>query len=1038
MSPDDMLTLAASKSAGSRCRQSVGAGPCGSSAVCRTAHGALAADILGPLVESGDEMAGASTGRSAGWPLVGRAVESARAAVLLEEAAQGRGRVLLVSGPAGIGKSRLAEEILALAAQRGFVTHTGGARLLGQGLAYAPLLEAIGPHLAGLANGPRVRLVDGLADLGRLFVDLHLPPAPALGDPALERTRLFEAVARLLGRLAAQAPVVLAVDDLHWADDATVELLHYVARGIGAHRLLLLCAYRSDEVAATPAAQALVRDLRRAGLAQELDLAGLGRGPIRSLAAAMLGGEPPQLLVDALVERAAGSPLVVTALVDELVADGALFRSGGAWVLGPGALDLVPAVVRDLVVERLRRLPVEQRAALEGVALAGDGALPAVLADALDVDEGLLVDRLRALAVAGLAVETVRGGEVVYCTSHPLYAEVAGTELGEAARRRLHAAVAAALERHRPGVDTLLAPHYRDARDQVAPARALQVVLAAGERALQVQAGAEAVPYLEAARSYAVLLGDEDRTIAILELLAEAEQSAGRVEPMIAAWQAARDAHRRRGDRIGVARACRQLTHALWDRGLVEQAWAALSAGFAAIEAGAFDEEGIRLRETRLQMLARRGESAAVRVESAELLALSTAHGLSRAVAYANLYRSFDLMERGEYTQLRLTSRGVLAEAERIGDLFLVDHAYRQLMAAELTLGQPGQLRSTATEALGRLRTVGVPSMESAPLGFLALAGFLTGDWDGAQSCAAQLLTLGHRVGSDRIVLIGLALRALVLAHRGRLDAAAACLAEVRAGPGALMVSDRHAFGLVECLEAVVALERGRPEEAIAAVDDRASATAHFFATLQIATLCEAQLAADRIDAARATAARIAHLGAEAPFMAAIATRMVGLIAHRRGDLGPAGQELRTAAERFGELAMPFEVARCRLEWARVAVVDHPVEAVGAAQEALTTFVALDARRFADGARSLLRDLGERPAPRRRGKLAEGLSLREIEVVRLVAEGLSNAEIAARLVISPRTVTTHLQHVYARLGLSSRVALVRHAVEHDLLVAPDT
>ncbi|MBC6463073.1 ATP-binding protein [Actinomadura sp. HBU206391] len=259
-------------------------------------------------------MAGAAERGPTDAPLVGRSAELTRVRAVVDRVAGGQGRMLLLAGPAGIGKSRLLEEATALAGDRGFVMLRGGARVLGRGLAYAPILEALGPYLRALAPGQRVRLLDGLADLGRLFTDLHLPPTEPLGDPALERTRLFEAVARLLARMAERAPVVLAMDDLHWADTATAELLHYVARGVSGHPILILDAYRSGEAARQPALQALVQDLRRAGLAEELRLGGLAPEAIRSPARAVLGGEPPPALVELLAARAAGSPLITTTL----------------------------------------------------------------------------------------------------------------------------------------------------------------------------------------------------------------------------------------------------------------------------------------------------------------------------------------------------------------------------------------------------------------------------------------------------------------------------------------------------------------------------------------------------------------------------------------------------------------------------------------------------------------------------------------------------------------------------------------------------
>src|SRR6266542_2987422 len=310
---------------------------------------------------------------------VRRSRELGRVLAALERAAAGSGGALLLAGEAGIGKSRLAAEALSLASQRGFVTLQGSAYPLQADLAYAPVLEVLGPFLAGLEPGRRAALVGGLPDLGRLFAGLHLPPPEPLGDAALERTRLFEAVSRLVERVAADRPVALLVDDLHWADAASLELLHYLARGLGVRRVLLLGTYRLDEARTHPGLRELVRSLQRLGLAEELPVGGLSPEAVAALAGALLGGEPPAALLGALRERAAGMPLFVTALIRGLRDTGELFRSGGAWVLGSGSLSAVPPVVRDLVLVRLERLDPADRALLELVAVAGDAAFLAIL-----------------------------------------------------------------------------------------------------------------------------------------------------------------------------------------------------------------------------------------------------------------------------------------------------------------------------------------------------------------------------------------------------------------------------------------------------------------------------------------------------------------------------------------------------------------------------------------------------------------------------------------------------------------------------------
>src|SRR5260370_35025752 len=134
-------------------------------------------------------------------------------------------------------------------------------------LVHAPTLAAFGPFLRRRDSLRTARLVAGLPDLGQLFTDLCLPAPLPLGDPALEKTRLFEAVARLLERLTREAPVLLFLDDLHWADPASIELLHYLARGLADQSVLVLATYRAEEIATLRVLRALLTSLRRAGQA---------------------------------------------------------------------------------------------------------------------------------------------------------------------------------------------------------------------------------------------------------------------------------------------------------------------------------------------------------------------------------------------------------------------------------------------------------------------------------------------------------------------------------------------------------------------------------------------------------------------------------------------------------------------------------------------------------------------------------------------------------------------------------------------------
>ena len=171
--------------------------------------------------------------------LVGRVEEMARLGRALERAMAGRGGAVLVAGEPGVGKTRVARETAELARGRGFLVLEARGYALEANLAYGLVLEALNAHLRALDERTRARLLGDSRELARLF------GGGRLGEGELEKVQLFDAVARLLARLAAERPLLLWLDDLHWADAASLELLHFAARHLEAARFLLLGTLRA-------------------------------------------------------------------------------------------------------------------------------------------------------------------------------------------------------------------------------------------------------------------------------------------------------------------------------------------------------------------------------------------------------------------------------------------------------------------------------------------------------------------------------------------------------------------------------------------------------------------------------------------------------------------------------------------------------------------------------------------------------------------------------------------------------------------------
>lgn len=545
----------------------------------------------------------------------------------------------------------------------------------------------------------------------------------------------------------------------------------------------------------------------------------------------------------------------------------------------------------------------------------------------------------------------------------------------------------------------------------------------------------------------ALTLARADRPAMVAELLVRlghARSRAGQFEAAVAAWSEAVAGRERSGERPAAARLRGLLALAEWDRGRFDAAEAQLAAAFRAIEGTDADVELADLHHIRLRLLVRQGDVARLEEGAVALLALAERGGTRPAVAAAHLARAEVAFLRGRFVAAREHGLQALAVAERAGLSVLAAQAHRHLAMTAANVGDHRLAREHAQADLALARQTGSPTLELGGRFFILAIDLVTDAWEEVLQSSEELLVLGHRVGYARGVATGLAGRAFVVAHRGRPEEAARCVAEAREVYGAAAAADRHIFTVIELAEATAALAAGDPqrarERAAAAV-----ATPTVLPCLGLAVLGEAQVAAGDLAGALDTARRLGGLGPGAPWPAACGSWVEGLARAALGERSAALACLRRAADRLDGLGLPFQAARAWLGWAEAAAVvrdddDHDpagrADAAEAARRSLAVFDRLGARPSADRARRLLRALGERPAAPPRAVASE-LSERELQVVRLVAAGLSNAEVAGRLFISPRTVTTHLQHVYGRLGLPSRTALTRWVLERGL-AAEDT
>jgi DNA-binding SARP family transcriptional activator len=455
---------------------------------------------------------------SAHAPLVGREEQLAELRAAWLGASAGAAAVVTTEGQPGSGKTRLLAELAAAAHADGGIVLAG--RCMDDSVvAYAPFTEALRPYAAGAAESLPAWVV---AELARLLPELE-PGAPASeGDPQDARHRLFEAVAAAIGHATRQAPVLLIVDDLQWADHATVGMLSHTIRTAATAPLLVAASLRDE--GGDQALRALLADLRRERRLERVALAGLSTRETGALAGTWLEEPASPALAEAIQRRTGGNPLFVEELVRHLVecqAD----RSAEALAIAAGAE--VPEGVRSLIERRLARLPELAGEALRFAVASGEDFWLAEVAAACDTSEEALAGVLDEAVAAGLVDEGAEPGR--YRFAHALIREALLAGIGATRRGLLHRRMAEVLEaqsgdRRMPA----LARHLLDARPLVDAARAAEHALQAAEQATRALAYEDAVELLEDALAGELDESDPLRAELLLGL-ADAHQRSGDV-----------------------------------------------------------------------------------------------------------------------------------------------------------------------------------------------------------------------------------------------------------------------------------------------------------------------------------------------------------------------------------------------------------------------------------------------------------------------------------------------------------------------------
>jgi DNA-binding NarL/FixJ family response regulator len=952
--------------------------------------------------------------------LIGREREQAQLQAWVAEALGGRGSLVLLAGEAGVGKTSLARRALA---GSGLLV-LEGVGVQGGTSAFGPVVELLRAHLRAAGAGP---LVEGplSAHLALLVPELG-PPAPE-GD----RATLFEAIRLALAAIAARRPAALFLDDLQWADDATLELLAALARSLDAQPLLVLGAFRSDELPRGHPIRRLRSELRRAGRLRQVTVEPLGAEATAALLERTLGAAGPSLR-RAVFDRTDGVPFFVNEL-------GSALAAGGRLQAGPSGLELLegedvplPDSVRDAVLLRAAGLSGDARAAVLAAAVAGQTFDPELVT-----------------AVAGLAEwpdELLRHGIVAEAAPgrmafrHALVRDAFYGEVPWTRRVALHRAVAQRLEATH-ATPVVVAEHWALGRR---PGQARASLLVAAEAFCSVHAYRDA----ERATRRALELWPEERDEAedaarldVLERLAGCAELAGDLAEAATIWREVADGRRREGDPFPLGTAQRRLAAVLELQGRWQEALASREQAAVAFTAGGFPAEAAAERLASAAHLRSAGSfRAAVGL-------LETAGRQARAAGRVDLQARV-LGHQGN-ARARMGEGQAGVEQVRAGLALALEHGlagpaaeiYQRLADALEHTGDYTAARETYDEAFGFCAANALEPTAQLCLACLTVVLRQTGDWERAAALCRQVIDSSEATAHARTVATGML--GSILGLRGQTRRARPLLLESltlarRIELAAMELNSTWGLAIVDQTEGATGSTAGHcwaMVERWRRTEDRHYAVA----PLRWATTFFAESGDG--PGTRTCAAALAQIAADTGQDEAMSA-----LSHALGETALLDGSAEQAADHFARalvllqgLEVPFDRSETeRRAAAALAGIGRREEAVEHLVAAFRTARRLGARPLVERVAGSLAALGER-ADRRLGRRAVaqaangGLTRREVEVVRLVAMGHTNREIARQLFLSPRTVEMHVGSILGKLDCRSRADAARRASELGLL-----
>jgi len=760
-------------------------------------------------------------------PYVGRAAERAELRRLLDGAVAGKGAVVMVGGQPGVGKTRLAEELMAEASRRDLEVFVGHSYEMEGAAPYVAVVEILE---AALARAPtpqawREFLADDAAEVARLLPKLRqlCPdiPAPLEVPPEQERRLLFNSVRDVVERSARHRPLVLVFDDLHWADDPTLLCIEHLAERVSEMPVLLVATYRDTEVDVGRPLAKTFEDLRRRHLAGWVTLSPLPEGEVAEMLGLLSGQDAPSELIGAVYFETEGNPFFVEEVYRYLAEEGRLFDPEGRFRpdLSIGELD-VPAGVRLVVGRRLDRLQAGTKPVLTAAAVVGRAFSVELLEAIVDAAPDSVLDAVEDAERGRLITPSPdASGEDRFVFAHELIRQTLLVDLSLTRRRRLHARVADALERHHAADlgphSATIAHHLLEAGSAGDPERAYGNLVQAARFAMDSAAFEEALRHYERASALEAACSPAERAGLLFEL-ATARRSAGKWDAAIDAWRGSIAAYTQLDDVEAVGRVCLAASYTLtWTSRFAEGVEMA-QRGLAAL--------GERVTADRVRLLGMAGVPAAyggLYDTSCDLIgqALSHADQLPDQAVLGEVLM-FKAMAHVAFLELKEAADAGLRAAtllRAVGDLWSVSSVLGFILDALRYLGRLDEAAEVSRE-LGplaeRLGNYGAILMNERTKGIVDL--MVNADLDQLEAFARRDLGLGERTEMPWLTSCSWSWLGLAQFLRGDWEEARSLLAEgVRLEPPGA-VDGWCAAILFECLAYL-----GERSEALALLDTR-------------------------------------------------------------------------------------------------------------------------------------------------------------------------------------------------------------------------